>query len=200
LSVAYWLANASLFVCGAGTFVFHALSEKLSHESGINPIIWDYVTMALVVTNTSILFFDKWMKPIGSYLAVSYLLFAAYSNDSLSYAYLYYKTDGIISFGVQYPAFVIPFVCMFVYCCYEFGTDVLPLVLMLLLACSAWIIDRFSCWIWFGHSIWHICIAYASILFICFGLRKRAKNRYRVVGIWWPVIEDMGYKTIFTSK
>lgn len=190
LPLEFWLANASLFACGIGTFLFHAFDRQDNVDYGINPNIWDYVTMAMVVSNTSLLYMEKWMKPVGAYIVVLYLLFAAYSNDTLSYKYLWDHTNGSISMWVQYPAFIIPYVCMFVYVVgYYYDTYVL--IISVGVGGLAWCIDRFLCdgvsALAFGHTIWHVAIGYVSILFMCYGLRKRG---IQLTGAWWPSGSD----------
>jgi hypothetical protein len=155
------------------------------------------MTMALVVTCTSLLYMDSWMYPVGAYVAVLYLLFAAYSNDSLSYKWLWERSNGAISMWVQYPAFVAPYVFLFIYIVRVFD-DTHGLVISVLCGCTAWVVDRVLCngipVLAFGHTVWHIAIAYASMLFICFGLRKRG---IELDGAWWPVavyLDNQVYK------
>lgn len=209
LPLEYWLSKASVFACGVGTFLFHAMDKTDNARFGINPYEWDYMTMAMIVSNISLLYVhskNRYLKCIMSYWVVMYLLFAAYSNDSLSFVYLWEHTDGLISSGIQYPLFVIPFVVMFVYIL-GWGSsepnpklnwtweEIVPLAFSLAIACGFWLYDRAFCdgesAVFFGHGIWHIGIAYSCILFIIFGLRKRAREKestFDIEGTWWPIV------------
>lgn len=194
--VEYWLANASLFLCGMCTFLYHALDSTDYAAYGVNVNIFDYVSMAFVVGFTSLLFMDAWMQHWGSYLLVVYFMFAAYSNDYLSFAWLMNKTQNHFHLYTQYPAFVVPYVCMFVYIVIHFK-DWYGLFVCILVGLTAWVIDAFYCQhipgLAFGHTVWHVSIGYASTLFMCYGLRKRG---FELEGAWLPRIK---YKMLEVS-
>lgn len=187
----FWLARASLFACGIGTFVFHAVSDQNVAKYNINRSMWDYVTMMMVATNTLFLYFaiSTCAKKTLALLYVAVMLFAVYSNDYLSGAWLWRRTDGAISWGVQFPLFIACYVVMLIHIKDATRREKMPLALAVSVACTAWILERFACSYatCLAHSVWHVAIGYASVLFICFGLRVR---QYSLVGVWWPDIGE----------
>lgn len=189
LPLEFWLARASLFACGLGTFVFHAIADKNTARYAVNRAMWDYLTMMMVATHTLLLFFAtrQWSKALLAFVHVAAVLFAVYSNDYLSGAWLWAHTDGAISWGIQYPLFVIPYAIMAMYVekTYNEYKLKLPLLLSVITALVAWFLERFACThaTAFAHSAWHVLIGFAGTHFICFGLRSR---HYVLCGWWWP--------------
>lgn len=191
LPLKFWLANASLFVCGVGTFLFHASDRTRESPIGINPIQWDGFTMALTTSTTLMLFMNKWMYQGGAYLIIFYLVFSVYSSDTLSFHWLWFKTmvNGYpVIMYVQYLIFVAPYAYMLMYICLNYD-QYIPLILSILIAVAAWTIDQYGCkgvpLLAFSHAIWHVAIGYASSLFICYGLTRHG---YEMENMWWPII------------
>ena len=191
LPLEFWLARASVFACGVGSFIFHAIADRHVVQYHTNRGILDYVTMILISMHTLMLYFatTTHAKIVLVYLYALNVLFAVFSNDYLSGAWLWQQTDGAISWAVQYPVFVMPYAPMSLF---VLRSDAelrhkLPLFITTAVAIIAWILEHFACSAAtsLGHSIWHIFIGYASILYICFGLRARG---FRVAGGWWPEV------------
>lgn len=187
LPLEFWLSQASLVACGVGTFVFHGVSDSKSKTIRINTIMWDGVTMTLLLSSLMLLFAKQNQRQRVAYFVVVDICWAAYSNDAFVFDYLLDWTSGWISYGVQYPLFILPYSCILCYSVRYIVSNKLPLTLSILCALISWIIDKFVCFglQWIGHSVWHVAIGYNIFLLIHAGLQKR---RYEVTGAWWPVV------------
>ena len=171
----FFIARASLVVCGFGTFAFHALGEEQTAAFHLNGNIFDGVSMALVTINVFLLFLTDFMKRYPMVVSVAvlvYLFFWVVTNDLMTFAYLSSATEvngiQLFNLAIQYPSFVAVYIYILwiVYCIPDSFTLHLPMWVSLAVALIAWILYQFVCHFWrglfFTHTIWHIGIAYVA--------------------------------------
>jgi len=204
----FYLARASLVVCGLGTAVYHMLDEQIMADSHINGIILDGASMAMVTVNIFLLHTNAWMRRHTMFMAVlctMYLLFWIATNDLLMFQFLEDVTTvqgtPLFSLCVQYPLFIGVFVYILARVFMLHGiSGIWPMWACPAVALCAWVMDKFGCsysTIFFlGHVLWHICIGYVAVYLIALGL---VDNRPFQIATnsskWWPSVIEIPDQT-----
>ena len=171
----FFIARASLVICGFGTFVYHALGEEQTDAFHLNGYIFDGVSMALVTINVFLLFLNDFMKqyPMSVSLAVLfYLYFWIVTNDLVTCKYLssIMKVNGVslFSMAVQYSSFVAVYIYILLVVYDKPNSLALhwPMWASLSISLIAWCLYQFACDhyhpLFIAHTIWHIGIGYVA--------------------------------------
>lgn len=191
----FWLAQAGTFLNGIGSFVFHSVHPDDYVPYGINPRILDSIAMAFMSVFTALLFVKGGYKMYASYFVLLYIFFVTWSNDFITYPFLYKNTNGLIAIGVQFPlmGFIYLYSILMITKTFTFNLT-RPTLITLGIAFTCWMIDRVFCYeidiLSFFHMYWHIFGTYGNILLMCLGLRYQG---YSLDGSWFPRISQEPY-------
>lgn len=194
LPVVFWFANAGLFFNGIGSVIFHGFDPRDYDANGINPRAIDGLTLGIMTSFTCLMFLEPWTYMIACYFFVMYILYFCYSNDSLSYPFLYSRMEGTVAIGIQFPImfclYLYVFVCVLTKNPWR---ETWPTVVLFFACGLPWILDRFACdgidALAFLHMFWHMFGAWFNLMLMCFGLKRMG---IKVEGRWWPqIVEDV---------
>lgn len=186
----FWMFHASLFACGIGTFLYHALHEVDVSNTGLNIYMLDGITMTLSMSALILLHGGAKYPKLTGYFQTFYVFYSAVTNDSMTFSFLNGKTDSLFFMFGHYVLYALLYTSLIGYNVYYQPDTRFPLISSLLLALLGWMLDRFVCVenAWIGHAAWHVFIAYNSTLLALFGLRVRG---YVVHGQFWPVVTSV---------
>lgn len=188
--VEFWFAQAGTFLNGIGAFIFHGVHPDDYVGFGVNPRLLDGMALATMSVFTSLLFVSKKDRAFVCPLMVAYIFFVPWSDDSLTYEYLFEHTRGLIAIGIKFPLIA----AFYAFSLWKAGTSfertvTWPTFVVFGAAVLAWVIDRFFCdnvdVLSFFHMHWHVFGTYANLLLMSLGLRYQG---FDLKGTWLPIV------------
>ena len=188
--IEFWLAQAGTFLNGIESFIFHSVHPNDYNHYGVNPRMLDGMALSVMSIFTALLLVKSEHRILGSRIALVYLFFVAWSNDSLTYFVLDDWTSGLFAMTVQFPLMGVFYAYSVLTVLFAFDWhEVYPTLLVLGIAFLSCLIDRFACdnidALSFFHLFWHIFGTYGNLLLMTLGLKFRG---YDLKGRWWPEV------------
>ena len=194
LPAVFWLAQAALFGNGIGSFFWHGVSAQTTASLALPTRMLDGLTMTMLAGFTALLFFDQLSQStiLYAYMTVLWFMVSGFTNDSTAFAFLYYYLGDNAPLLLQFAPILFVYILMlYTILITHSWEQCCPFVGILASGLAAWFIDRYACSgvdvFSFGHCLWHLCMGYASLLFICYALERRG---YILVGRWYPELEQ----------